>query len=71
MHVDEAGRHDLAPGVQVAAGGLTVKIADRRDPVVLDADVGAVAGPPGAVDDLGALDLQIKHGRVRSTREPE
>src|SRR2546428_8548881 len=65
VHVDEAGCHDLARRVQVAPGGFAVQIADRRDTVVHDADVRSGPRAPGAVDDLRALDLEIKHGRVR------
>src|SRR5215467_10263520 len=62
VHVDEARGQHLARRVQVPARGLTVQIADGRDLVVLDPDVRAAPGTSGAVDDLGALDLQIKHG---------
>jgi len=64
VHVDEAGRHDLARRVQVAPGGLAVQITDRRDTVVDDSDVRAGPRAPGAVDDLRTLDLEIKHGRA-------
>ena len=72
MYIDEAGRQDLARRVQVAARGLAVKVADRGDAVVLDADVRPAPGLPGAVDDLRALDLEVEHGLDgRSLRERE
>ena len=64
VHVDEAGRDDLARRVQVPARGLAVQVTDRHDLVVPDSDVRAAARTSGAVDDLSALDLQVKHGRV-------
>jgi hypothetical protein len=64
VHVDEAGGENLAGRVQVPDGGLAVQVADRRDLVVLDPDVRAAARAAAAIDDLRALDLQVKHGRV-------
>ena len=49
VDVDEAGRHHLAGGVD--RDRLIGDLADRDDPVVLDTDVGAAAGPAGPVDD--------------------
>src|SRR4030095_7081393 len=47
-HVDESGRHGEAAGVDDAFRGRSGKVADGRDPVAADPDVGAparVAGP--------------------------
>ena len=57
VHVDEAGRHDLARRVQVSPRGLAMQITNRGDLVVLDPDVRAAARTFGAVENLGTLDF--------------
>ena len=48
--VDEAGRDDVPFGVDDLFRGLA-DFADRGDPAARDADVGAIARQPRAVDD--------------------
>src|SRR5205807_7737089 len=62
VHVDEPRRQDPARRPERRAGRLAREVPDRRDDVVADADVGAAAQSAGAVDHLGAFDLEIKHG---------
>ncbi len=59
MHVDEAGRHDEALGVDLAFGLGGGHTADGNDPVAADrqvADVPRVAGP---VHDLAVADHEV------------
>src|SRR5471032_1159357 len=61
VDVDEAGRDDLALGVD-GARRLLVDVADRRDPAVVDSDVGDPTGRTRAVDDRSAADDHVEHG---------
>ncbi len=60
MDVDEAGRDHLAVGFDRARRAI-VDLADGRDASVLDCDVRAVPGTPGAVDHRSVADDQIEH----------
>ena len=61
VHVDEAGREDLARRVERGTRVLAAEVADDGDRLVGHADVDARAGGAGAVDDGGALDLEVEH----------
>jgi len=56
VHVDETGRDDAARGIDHRLRNRLGEIADGHDPVVVDGDVGAIAQPARAVDDLAAAD---------------
>jgi hypothetical protein len=63
VRVDEARRDDEAVGIDLACA-LLLDPAHQRDAVADDADIGAVAAQPGAVDHRAAPDHQIKaHGQ--------
>src|SRR5471030_472850 len=62
VHVDEAGRDNLARGVDRGCG-WPIDLAQGHDLAVLDADVAREARLSGAVDDGAARDLQVEgHG---------
>jgi hypothetical protein len=58
--VDEAGRDDLARGVDLAVGAGGRKRADAGDPAARHRDVGGVAGRARAVDDGAVPDEEIE-----------
>ncbi len=60
VDVDEAGRDDAAGRIDRLPGVL-VDLADGDDAAVLDADIGANARAPGAVDHGAAADLKVEH----------
>ncbi len=60
LHVDEAGRDDQARRVDHAAAGFRGEIADARDAIADDADIGALRRLAAAVDDLPAAHDQIE-----------
>jgi hypothetical protein len=59
-HVDEAGRDDLAGGVNGALAGCGGEVADGGDFSVADADVAGVPGRAGAVDDVAVRDDDVE-----------
>ena len=61
VRVDDAGRDDEPAGVD-RLGGLLGHVAERDDPAVTDADVGAPAGRARPVDDGAAPDHAVEHG---------
>src|SRR4029079_9322756 len=60
VRVDEAGRDDHVAGVDRLVG-VFIDLADRDDAAVANADIGALTGCPGAVDDGAAPDHGIEH----------
>jgi len=56
MGVDEAGRNDLAAGVDLLAGGRAVESTDVDNAVAFDGQVGREARVAGAVGDPAAAD---------------
>src|SRR5581483_10841568 len=60
MAVDEAGRDDVAFGVERLLRRGAVQAADLGDPAVLDADIGAKARQSGTVDQRAVLDDQVE-----------
>ena len=60
VDVDDTGSDDQAVTVEGAARGL-VGVADADDAAVADADVGAVAGPARAIDDLAIAQQKVQH----------
>lgn len=65
VHVDEAGRHDAAGGVEHRRGGGAGELSDRRDASAADAHVGPLPRPAGAVDDRAAAHQHVECGRLR------
>ena len=60
VHIDKAGRHQLAAGINGLPGGLLAQIANGHDAAAEDANVGLVALIAGAVHDAAATNLQIE-----------
>ena len=60
VHVDEAGRHERAVGIDRLAREL-VDATDLGDDTVGDRDVGGTPGRAGSVDDRSTLDHEIVH----------
>ena len=65
VHIDEARRHHEAFGVDGAARGPARKLAQRRDPSALDADVAVKCGIPGAVGDPSVANKDVELLRCR------
>jgi hypothetical protein len=76
VDIDEAGRDDLAGGVDHGLAGLRRDRADGDDAVAAEADVGLERGAARAVDDLAVADDDLDvHGRhlrrqIRSAKQP-
>ena len=73
MQVDQAGRDELAAGIEHAqrAGGRDVRL-DRLDDTVADADVAPAAQALARVEHVAALDEEIElvvrpHGGERAS----
>jgi hypothetical protein len=70
VQVDEAGRDELARRVDHAECRLGWNVpVHRRDPVALDGHVEDTAVAPTGVDDLAALDQEVKSQRCFMTPE--
>jgi hypothetical protein len=67
--VHEAGRDDLAVGVDLLAGAL-LDAADGHDAAVTDSHVGAVPGQAGPVDDGPVLDDEVVRHRLGPSSPP-
>jgi hypothetical protein len=67
VHVDEAGRDQLAAGVDLAAAATDVT-TDGSDAVAVDGHVGLDALGAGAVEHRAPPDHEIVHGRQRKGR---
>jgi hypothetical protein len=65
VRVDEAGRDDMAVRVDRLGRRRDAEIADRLDPAVTDADVGAIRRDAGPVDDEPAADGEVYCWRAR------
>ncbi len=61
VHVDDAGRHDHAVGVDRLARVVVVETRERSDRAVDHADVDAPTWEPGAVDDEAAAHDEVVH----------
>ena len=61
VHVDPAGRHQQAVGVDLAPGRALLA-ADRGDPAVRDRHVAGEARLAGAIDDGAAANDDVVHG---------
>ena len=61
-HVDEAGRDDLAGGVNGALAGRGSKVADRGDFSLADADIAGIPRGTSAVDDVAVGDDKVETG---------
>ena len=65
VHVDEAGRHDLAGGVdrlsRLLIDTALFDTADRDDPPVADTDVGVAGLASGSVDDGSTSNDDVQH----------
>ncbi len=64
LHVDEAGRHGQAPGIDDAARLLGGEIPDRHDAIADHAHIGAPRRLAGAVDHVAAAHDQIEATRA-------
>ena len=60
MGIDEAGRHQLAAGVDGLVG-LLIHLADGYDPVTSDPHIGRPGGAPHTVDDASTPDQVVEH----------
>src|SRR6185369_1365785 len=60
VDVDEAGRDDLAAGVDHPAGRPRRARLERDEAAPVDADVGVAPGRAGAVDQVAAADQQVE-----------
>ena len=65
LHVDEAGGHDAARGVDHVAGGGRRQVADGRDAIAGNADIGTARGRVEPVDDLATADDDVEFGSAR------
>src|SRR5579871_4358547 len=63
VHVDPAGRHHQAIGVDLALGGPQLA-ADSGDLAVSDGDITAEGGLAGAVDDRAATNNDVVHANL-------
>ena len=61
VNVDEAGRHDVAAGIDGPARGAPSLPLDGHDPLLAHEDVGLTAGRPGSVDDEPSADREVVH----------
>ena len=68
MNVDEAGRECATGGVDGARSLQVHQMADRRNALVDDGDVGVERGATRAVDDPGVADDQVGSAVVRLDR---
>ncbi len=71
VNIDEAGRHDQAPGVDCLLRRRRCKIADGDDEPVADADVGGKPRIAAAVDDGSAAHDHIESRCLRIERNPQ
>ena len=70
--VDEARRHDSAGRVDRLPGTPRGEVADRRDTIAPDADVGAARFLARAVEHLAAADDEVElGGSARAERRSE
>ena len=71
MQVDEPRRDDETPRVDRAGGarGIERRARDEDDAIVLDGDVGGIAGRAGAVDNGAVADQQRPLGLLRGQGE--
>ena len=60
VHVDPAGRHEKAVGVDIAPG-RTLLAADRGDPAARDRHVAGERGLAGTIDDGAAAYDDVVH----------
>ena len=67
VHVDPAGRYDLAGRVDLF-GALADLAADFGDQTAIDSDVAEEARLAAAVDNRAAANNQIMHGRLPMAR---
>jgi hypothetical protein len=70
--IDEAGRDDQIRGINRCRGGGALQRSDRGDAVAGDADVAAVPGRAGAVDDpaMGDQHVESRSRGLRADRRP-
>jgi len=61
VDIDEAGRHDLALGVDHTFGTVSPVFLNGGDAPVTNGDIGALRGRPGAVHHHATLDENIVH----------
>src|SRR5262245_30640050 len=66
MDIEEARRDRTARGIDGFGDGLPTERADRRDPAVLDSDVGAKCLAAATVYDVAVLDQNVMHWSVLS-----
>ena len=62
MGVDQSGRDNQPCSVDFAGGGQGGEVADRRDAVGRDGDIGWAGGSTGTVDECAAAQDQVGHG---------
>jgi hypothetical protein len=60
LHVDETRRHNQARGIDLTPGACRGEVADRRDAIAADADIGAPRGLAAAVDHLAASNDHVE-----------
>ncbi|MCY1548694.1 hypothetical protein D9M68_848190 [compost metagenome] len=60
MHVDKAGRHDLAAGVHAARRRNVRQVTDRGDAFARHAHVGAAPGAAQPIDDPAAFNNEVQ-----------
>ena len=64
MHVDETRRHHLPRGVDLGGTHLASEVADRRDSVAVDGNIGVIHVPAGPVDDHPVADDELVRHRT-------
>jgi hypothetical protein len=64
VQIDEPGRDDHAPGIDLATTGGGGDAADRANAAANDADIGPPAWSPRSVDEHSAPndDVELRHG---------